>query len=273
MLTQRAGCVRISASLGVAERAPGVICFDRCYAHGHPGKRDTLREQVIVVVNEFSQRCLGVKVIDPTEADDSKVTHTGWLLAKSYYPILLELAMEGGSRTYSYGELIAKARGMYPDVPEVQRAIPVSTGRALGAMRKFTKASDPEHPDLACLVVNAEKKECGKAYTRHFNAVEERKKVENYKDWAAKLAAFDGFADRKPVKRVTKTRRTKTAGNTTSNPSEAKRHAAHTAVWNYYKLNEASFPPKIRSHRDFIVDIILTGVAIEEAFDRAVKSL
>ena len=213
------------------------------------------------------------KVFDPTEADESKITYTDWQLAKSYYPILLELAMEGGSHTCSYGELIAKAKEMYPDVQEIQRAIPVSTGRALGVMRKYTKALDPTHPDLACLVVNAGNKECGKAYTRHFDPVEERKNVANYKDWDAKLAAFDGFADREPVKQATKAKRTKAAGNTTSKTSEAKRHAASNAVWDYYKLNEANFSPKIRLHRDFIVDLILQGVGVEEAFSKAAKSL
>lgn len=212
------------------------------------------------------------KVFDPDEIDDSKITYTDWRLAKAYYPILLELAMKDGSRTCSYGELIAKAKKMYPDVPEVHRAIPLRTGRVLGVVRKYTKALDPKHPDLACLVVNAVTKECGKAYTRHFDPVKERKDVKDYKDWGGKLAAFDGFADREPAKQVTKAKRTKTAGNTTSNPSEAKRHAANTAVWDYYKLNKANLPPRFNPDRNFIVDLILKGVAVEEAFNRAVKS-
>jgi hypothetical protein len=146
---------------------------------------------------------------NPTETHESKITRTDWLLARAYYAILLELAIAGKTsaivdRTITYGGLVTEAKIRNPDIPEVQRAIPMTSGRALGVMRQYV---NDKHPDLACLVVRADEKECGTGYTKYFKPRVERAKVLDFNEWASILASFDGFPEREPAKHKRKNRR------------------------------------------------------------------
>lgn len=143
-------------------------------------------------------------MIDPTETPDDKVTYTDWLLARAFFPVLVRLAFSGSTKNqYTYNELIARAKEESPDVPEVQRTIPLQAGRGLGTIRKYSRKLG--YPDLSCLVVNAAKKECGSGYTNYHDAVAAREKAYAYEEWATVLANFDGFAEFEPTKQKRKT--------------------------------------------------------------------
>ena len=58
------------------------------------------------------------------------------LLAEIYYPILVTIAKSKGLITYK--DLVDHAKKLHPNDLIVQNAIPVSTGRRLDAVRKFT---------------------------------------------------------------------------------------------------------------------------------------
>lgn len=84
------------------------------------------------------------------ERGDRKTTDTDVALAKAYYPMLCELAKE--SREVTFKEFVEEAKKRYPNVEEVQNAIPVSTGRRLEFIRRYTKRNDL--PDLSAWVVS-----------------------------------------------------------------------------------------------------------------------
>ncbi len=211
-------------------------------------------------------------MIDPTEAPDDKVTHTDWVLARAFFPLLVDLAQKGPDiEPFTYGELIEKARTSNPDVPEVQRTIPLSAGRGLGTMRKFTRKLG--YPDVSCLAVSASKKECGTGYTDFHEAVAARANAYGFQDWATVLAAYDGFAEEEPKKRPAKVKKTTTSDKTTRAPTEAMRKAATIAMSEYFYQNKASLPPTITTKRNQIVEWIADGETAANAFARAIKSL
>jgi hypothetical protein len=201
-------------------------------------------------------------MLDPTEMDDSKITVNDWALAGAYYPILVDLAKQ--QKTVTYGELISIAKTTYPERREVQRAIAISTGRALGVMRKYTREI---HPDLACLVVNKSKMECGKGYSKFFDGEAERKKIAAFKSWNEVLSSFDGFKDKQPV--MTRyIRATKASAVGTVNKKEATERMAA-----YFTMNRATLPISVKDHREFIVGLIMKGSSEEQAFAEAVKRI
>lgn len=71
-------------------------------------------------------------------------------LAAAYYPILIDLAKH--KHRLTYGELVGKAKVIYPEKGYVQNAIPVSTGRKLDVVRIFT--NERNLPDVTSLIIN-----------------------------------------------------------------------------------------------------------------------
>lgn len=235
-------------------------------------------------------------MFNPTEVDESRITYTDWQLVRAYYPILLELAIESATAvkeiTITYGELVATAKERNPDVPEVQRAIPLTSGRSLGIMRQYT---NDQHPDLACLVVRKDKSECGIGYTAFFKASERRQEVLGYKDWASELASYDGFLEHEPPKPPHRARRPKikTKAQAARKPIKHPKRPAHVkkpakstrkkkailtkpridqAIWDYYDQNAASLPSDISLKREFIYDMVVKGTTVEDAYAAAIQS-
>ena len=182
------------------------------------------------------------------------VTLTDVKLASAYYPILIELAEH--KHCLTYGELVDKAKVRYPGHPEVQCAIPVSTGRRLDVVRAFTL--DHELPDLSSLVISKGTGECGSFYTRHFDPAAERAKVFAF-DWTKATRDFDGFVTK--VEQAVKPRK------------RLKEAEALVVMATHYKAHKPSLPPTINKRRELIVEALMEGFTAEEAFDQALKSL
>tara|TARA_B110000211_G_scaffold214075_1_gene255184 strand:+ start:2068 stop:2721 length:654 start_codon:yes stop_codon:yes gene_type:complete len=104
------------------------------------------------------------------EPGERKTTETDVALAKAYYPMLVKLSDTGTIITFK--ELVDNAKQLYPDNYAVQKAIPVSTGRRLEFIRKYTKRH--ELPDLSAWIVNQSGKNAD-AFTADFDPEEERK--------------------------------------------------------------------------------------------------
>jgi hypothetical protein len=102
-------------------------------------------------------------MVDPTESLYKNITLTDVQLASAYYPILIDLAKK--KQRITYGELVAKAKRMYPTT---------STGRRLDVIRIFT--AERELPDITSLVINKDTGECGVDFTKYFDPVATRKK-------------------------------------------------------------------------------------------------
>ncbi len=125
-------------------------------------------------------------MVDPTESLYKNITLNDVQLASAYYPILIDLAKQ--KQCITYGELVAKAKEMYPTRKEVQNAIATSAGRKLDVIRIFT--TERELPDITSLVVNKDTGECGEDFTKHFDPVATRKKVYAF-DWSNVSTVFD----------------------------------------------------------------------------------
>lgn len=193
-------------------------------------------------------------MIDPTESFYKNITLNDVQLASAYYPILIDLAKQ--ERCITYGELVAKAKEMYPTRPEVQRAIATSTGRKLDVIRIFTAERDM--PDITSLVISKTTGECSEEFIKYFDPIATRKKV-FASDWSTVSTEFDFYikhtqvviTPRKPIKE-----------------SEAIKMMSA-----FYKKNKKRFPPSVTEKREYIIKLLMKGFTEEEAFSEAVKAI
>ena len=171
-------------------------------------------------------------------------------LASAYYPILIDLAKH--KRCLTYSELVERAKATFPTRPAVQGAIAVSAGRKLDVVRIFT--SERDLPDLTCLIINKQAGECGSGFTDHFDPVAARDRVFAF-DWSEVSTDFDGFI-----------RTTETA---ITPRKRIKRPAALRLMSDYYSANRIQLPPNISEQRDRILELIMDGISVAEAFAQA----
>ena len=204
--------------------------------------------------------------MEPTVHDgDSTVTLLDVQLASAFYPILVELAKK--QQRISYKELLVRAKSRYPNNDAVQRAIVVSIGRRLNAVRIFTNARG--YPDLTCLIVNQGTRECGDAYTNTFDPGMARQRVFAF-DWSTVTNDFDGFIQHKQ-REVSLTTRPQGQGKKQqpAKISKDRLMQARVLTCEYYKEHRAKFPEAIKRQRDFIASRIVAGCTVEEAFSQA----
>ena len=173
-------------------------------------------------------------------------------LARAYYPILIDLAKH--KHRLTYGELVNKAKEMYPDLVYVQNAIAVSAGRKLDVVRLFTAECDL--PDITSLIINQNKGECGTGFTDHFDPVEKRAEVYAY-DWSGVSSDFDLYnasAERQtiPKKRI-------------------KRAEAKKISFAYYKEHKGDYPSSIRDKREKIIAYLMEGYSVEESYEKVTE--
>ena len=192
----------------------------------------------------------GEVMVDPTESMYKNVTLNDLQLASAYYPLLVDLARH--KHCLTYGELVEKAKGLYPERVVVQKAIAVSTGRKLDVVRMFT--SERSLPDLTCLIINKGIGECGVGFTQHFDPEVARAKVFAF-DWSNVSTDFDGYIKR-TEKVITPRRKRK--------PAEAR-----SLMSAYYTANKATLPASVRERRELILELLEEGFSEEEAFRQA----
>jgi hypothetical protein len=181
------------------------------------------------------------------------VTALDLQLASVYFPILIDLAKD--KRTISYGELIDRARVIHPNRKIVQNAIPVGTGRRLDVVRDF--CTEWGLPDLSSLVVNGATKEVGTAFSQVFDPIEVRREVFSF-DWSAVSVDFSGFLRK--------------AESALAPRAKLTRDGAIQIMWEHYKANKATIPKWINGSREQIIDDILAGIQVEDAFATALSA-
>lgn len=181
-------------------------------------------------------------------------------LAGVYFPILVKVAMENGRVTY--GELLklAKEAEANKDDVVVQNAIPVSTGRKLAMVRQFTQRL--ELPDLTSLVISNTKEECGDAYTKTFNAEDERSKVYEF-DWSQVSIDFNIFIE-------TETKNAQPKAKSKPKPAVTN-EKAKVMMWQYYKENKKLIPESVVKQREKLIELIMSGCSVEDAFSKLIN--
>lgn len=106
-----------------------------------------------------------------------KPTQTDYVLAKAYYPLLINIVKNQQEVTFQ--QFVENAKSKYTEIKEVQNAIPVTTGRRLEYIRMFTIKE--KLPDLSAWIVS-KKGTNSEAYLAEFNPVLEREKTAKI-DW------------------------------------------------------------------------------------------
>ncbi len=192
-------------------------------------------------------------MVDPTESLYKNITLNDVQLASAYYPILIELAKH--KQLFTYGELVAKAKEIYPERAEVRGAIAVSTGRKLDVVRIFT--AERELPDLTCLVISKGSGECGVGFTQYFDPIATRETVFRF-DWSTVKTQFDGYI--KHTQTVIAPRK------------KIKESKAREMMAAYYTQNKERLSPSVREKRELIIELLVEGFSEEEAFSQATSS-
>ena len=96
-------------------------------------------------------------------------------LSRVYFEILIDLAKNQKDTTIQYGELVNAAKLAYPTNTYVQKAIAISMGRRLDAVREFTNLHNL--PDLTSLVVNKTTGDNGRGFAESFDGDAVRQQV------------------------------------------------------------------------------------------------
>jgi hypothetical protein len=178
-------------------------------------------------------------------------------LSRVYFEILIDFAKHRKGETVRYGELVNLAKAAYPDHPYVQKAIAVSMGRRLDALRDFT--STEGLPDLSSLVVNKSTGDNGGGFKRSFDGESVRQQVADF-DWHSVQLSFETFIatekdaalQREAVKRAPK-------------PKRIKEDVARQMWWDYFKDNRAALGDIDDRRKEAIIRLLMACVTIEEA--------
>lgn len=183
------------------------------------------------------------------------ITELDLKLASYYFPILVGLAKEYGSKI-TYGDLLKEARARHPEYFNTedgrQRETDFSTGRRLGVIWRFTHKQG--YPIISTLVVNANTGECGHGVTDNIDAVSEREKVYAF-DWDS--VADDLLAHLSYEREINRKSKVKTHKNISSQD-------AAIALGEYWKETNEKWPDDLRAHREEL------QTEIEKGFDPAI---
>lgn len=167
-------------------------------------------------------------------------------LAHLLYPLLIEVAESQGVLTYS--QLIERAKARYSDDCRVANLIPVRMGRILWVIYDF--AEERDLPRLTLVVVSKRYLVPGRAMDHH--DIEAEQKLCYAYDWSTVNRNFDLYIAESeksvaPLKRV-------------------KRPQAMRLMSDHYKVNRSSYPANISELRETIIENIINGMDVEDAF-------
>lgn len=184
------------------------------------------------------------------------ITETDLAIASALYPVMVECARQSPPKKLTYGQLLDEAQGRFPEIEAVQRAIPISLGRRLDVVRMFLN----EHalPDLTSLIVNADTGEVGSAFGA--DPVHVREQVAAF-DWST---VSEGF--------VLHIEGLRNAAMVRARPKR-KRNEAKKLMSAHYQQHRAALPKGIEAHREVIIDLLVDGLSVEEAFEAAIAEV
>ena len=189
-------------------------------------------------------------------------TPTDAVLAKCYYPMLCELAKQKKEMTFK--DFVDAAKERYPNVEEVQNAIPVSTGRRFEFVRTYT--NQHELPDLSAWVVSQAGTN-SEEYTADFNPQEEREASSNI-NWDDYEGEWGEFVEQL-VKSTIKVKRIKKdkARSIMAQYANELRAKIEAHIPNPKKLRYATLVTPFAAP---IIESLMEGNEVEVAFDNVI---
>lgn len=167
-------------------------------------------------------------------------------LARLLYPLLIELAT--ARQTLTYKQLIERAQRRYPDDQRVANLIPVRMGRILWVIYDFVAERDL--PRLTLIIVSAGDQYPGSAMWQHDCSAEQQRCFAF--EWSTVDQAFDLYGQHSE-KAVTPLRR-------------VPREQAKQLMAAHYHDPANVYPSGIRALREAIIENIMNGLSVEEAF-------
>jgi len=188
-----------------------------------------------------------------------KPTPTDAVLAKHYYPMLCELAKQQKLTTFK--EFVNAAKERFPNVEEVQNAIPVSTGRRFEFIRTYTKKYNL--PDLSAWVTNQSGLNSTQ-YLADFNPEAEREATQtiDWDDYAGEWNDFIGTLQKATIK--VKRRKESEAIAIMATHALALRQKIEASIPNPKKLQYSKL---VQPFRAPILEGLMEGKDVEDVFD------
>lgn len=167
-------------------------------------------------------------------------------LARLLYPLVIDVAQIKATCTHT--DLIAVAKARYPDDQRIANLIPVRMGRILWVIYNFVEARG--YPRLTLVIVSKTDKYPGSAMWQH-DCEQEQQRCFDF-DWTKVDREFDLYGEQAektvtPVKRLT-------------------REAARQLMSDHYYANRSNYPANITELRETIIENIVNGMNVEEAF-------
>jgi len=194
-----------------------------------------------------------------------KPTPTDAVLAKCYYPMLCELAKHAQKATFK--EFVDAAKKRYPNVEEVQNAIPVSTGRRFEYVRTYTNQHNL--PDLSAWVVSQAGTNSD-AYETDFDPQKEREESRKV-NWDDYDGEWNEFVEKLTKATVQIKRRKKDeARKIMAQYAKELRAIIEANVPNPNKLKYATL---VTPFADPLIESLMEGNEVEVAFDNIIFDL
>lgn len=167
-------------------------------------------------------------------------------LARLLYPLIIDVASSGKLCTYS--DLIERAKSLHPTDERVSRLIPVRMGRILFVIYDFVEARDL--PRLTLVIVSKTHQYPGSAMWQHDCEAEQQRCFDF--DWSTVDREFDLYGEDSekaitPLKLVS-------------------REVAVQLMSEHYFASRANYPAAIRDLREEIIENIVNGMSVLDAF-------
>lgn len=200
-----------------------------------------------------STRNQPVQLLEPAVPPEQKLTTADVEIGRIYYSILIDRAPSGHLLTY--GDLVAAAKAAHPGNEFVQRAIAVSAGRRLEAVRVFT--TERGYPDITSLVVNASTGEVGSAFGT--DPVARRAEIAAF-DWSSVDDQFGDFI-------------THLRAETTVKRNKVKLGEAKRLIWEFFEEHRLALPPSLAFAPARLQEAVMDGQAVADAFEVVVSAM
>lgn len=180
------------------------------------------------------------------------LTETDLEMASLFYPPLVDLGRRNEMR--SYKAFLGEVQGLHPDNARLARAVPLNVGRRLEVIRMFTRSRG--YPDLGCLIVSEATGEPGSGYDG--DVAQERAKIAAF-DWSTVEQEF-GLEVQERKKAIAK------------RPKRG-REAALKLMSDYFQVNKAMYDKAVIERRDRLIDLLMNGEEVDDAFEIAAGEL
>ena len=194
-----------------------------------------------------------------------KPTQTDYVLAKAYYPLLIDIAKN--QKEVTFQQFVENAKSQYPQIKEVQNAIPVTTGRRFEYIRIFTTRE--KLPDLSAWIVSKSGAN-SEAYLADFNPTLEREQTAKV-DWESYNEKWQQYLEKlNKETEILKKRKKEEALELMSKHAKSLEDKIKTDVLNPKKLKYFDL---VKPFRKPILQDVIDGKDIEDAFNDAIFDL